>query len=258
MTPKRYFVFGCLTVLIQGGVLASQNTQPEIALSSGSAMGSSQAVSVSIAMQASTAAAEIPEPVKPQQKIPEKQPTPSVTEPSVTKTVAKAKPQKLVPKKVKPAAAKPSPKATQIAEHKPQAVEKTVSKPVEKDIPPKVIDEPTTEVAKTPSHNQNQADAKQGVTQQSVALNQPTFAAPPSQPHYPKKARKRGFQGTATVEVMFNQVGEQLSLTLVNSSGYRLLDKAALSAVEKWQFAAPTPQTAYAYTVRVPVKFALN
>jgi len=60
MTPKRYFVFGCLTVLIQGGVLASQNTQPEIALSSGSAMGSSQTVSVSIAMQASTAAAEIP------------------------------------------------------------------------------------------------------------------------------------------------------------------------------------------------------
>lgn len=57
---------------------------------------------------------------------------------------------------------------------------------------------------------------------------------------------------------MFNQLGEQLSLELVDSSGYRLLDKAALAAVKQWQFAAPSPQTALAYTVRVPIKFALN
>ncbi|MGS0673706.1 TonB family protein [Shewanella sp. 0m-4] len=247
MTPKRYFAFGCLTVLIQGGVLASQNTAPQLQLSTGSAMGSSQAVSLSIAMLASQAAAETPAAPKlinPQQKIPEKQPT---------KPIAKAEPQK-----VKPTSVKASSTATQLAQQKTQSVTKPASNPVVKDVNQKVTDEPTTDVEQTQSHNQAKVEAKQGVSKQTVALSQPTFAAPPSQPHYPKKARKRGFQGTATIEVMFNQIGEQLSLTLVDSSGYRLLDKAALSAVEKWRFTAPKPQTAFSYTVRVPVKFALN
>lgn len=252
MTPKRYFAFGCLTILIQGGVLASQNSQPELQLNSGSAMGSSQAVSLSIAMQASQA------PTTPEQ----------ITEP--VKTKAKPAPQ---PQEVAKATAKPQPiakpKAIAHTQAKPLAPKKAVTnKPktlkelAKKPTPVKPIEKTQESVveaqAEQLSHNQLKADAKQGISKQAIALSQPTFAAPPSQPHYPKKARKKGFQGTATVEVMFNQLGEQLSLTLVDSSGYRLLDKAALNAVEKWQFAAPTPQTAYAYTVRVPVRFALN
>ncbi|MCL1146389.1 TonB family protein [Shewanella marinintestina] len=254
MTPKRYFAFGCLTVLIQGGVLASQNSQPELQLSSGSAMGSNQAVSLSIAMQASQAPKVIEPEISPAetQIEPKLQPkkiakakTEAKTKPT-TKPKPKAKPKPKVEPTVKPTKQvaklepkKPAPhKAKSTAEAKQSALE------------PKL--EPQT------AHNQAQVDAKQGVSKQAVALSQPTFASPPAQPSYPKKARKKGFQGTATIEVMFNQLGEQLSLTLVDSSGYRLLDKAALSAVEKWQFAAPKPQTAYAYTVRVPVKFALN
>ncbi|GIU14050.1 energy transducer TonB [Shewanella sp. MBTL60-007] len=252
MTPKRYFAFGCLTILIQGGVLASQNSQPELQLNSGSAMGSSQAVSLSIAMQASQA------PTTPEQ----------ITEP--VKTKAKPAPQ---PQEVAKATAKPQPiakpKAIAHTQAKPLAPKKavtnkpkTLKEPAKKPTPVKPIEKTQESVveaqAKQLSHNQLKADAKQGISKQAITLSQPTFAAPPSQPHYPKKARKKGFQGTATVEVMFNQLGEQLSLTLVDSSGYRLLDKAALNAVEKWQFAAPTPQTAYAYTVRVPVRFALN
>lgn len=247
MTPKRYFAFGCITLLIQGAVLASQNSAPNLQLNSGSAMGSNQAMNLSIAMQASQA------------------PASATAEPEPVKEVA---PVKQAPKtvKTKPAATTPAvntkPKTTEVRK-KTTAKTKPVAKPqaVAKKQPEKI--EPIQEVAQDISseqqtHNQSQVSAKQGVTQQSVQLSQPTFAAPPAQPHYPKKARKRGLQGTATIEVIFNQVGEQLSLTLVDSSGYRLLDKAALNAVEKWQFSAPTPQTAYAYTVRVPVKFQLN
>lgn len=248
MTPKRYFAFGCLTVLIQGAVLASQNTEAELSMTAGTAMGSNNAVSVSIAMQASQAAQ--PAPATPE---PIKAPKKQVEEP-----VAKAEPVKPAQKKTKPTKVKTPPKATQIAKQQTQQETKPISQSTLEDTIAKEVDEATTELAQTQSHNQAQVDAKQGMTQQSVTLAKPTFAVPPSQPHYPKKARKRGFQGTATIEVMFNQLGEQLSLTLVDSSGYRLLDKAALSAVEKWQFAAPSPQTAYAYTVRVPVKFALN
>jgi protein TonB len=234
MTPKRYFAFGCLTLLIQGGVLASQNSEATIQLSSGSAMGSNQAVNLSIAMQASQAPAS--ETAKPK-----------------AKAVKKLEPKPVVKTAAKPIA-KITAKRKPVAKQPPTETQKKLASKGEK----VVEKQPKKQSSQQRAHNQVQAEAKQGVSKQSVALNQPTFAAPPTQPHYPKKARQRGFQGTATIEVMFNQVGEQMSLTLVDSSGYRLLDKAALNAVEKWQFSAPSPQTAYAYTVRVPVKFELN
>ncbi|MGL4712684.1 MAG: energy transducer TonB, partial [Shewanella sp.] len=91
-----------------------------------------------------------------------------------------------------------------------------------------------------------------------VELAKPLFAAAPPQPTYPKIARKKGLEGTATIEVMFNELGEQLTLTLVTSSGFSLLDQAALDAVENWQFAAPAQRLASHYKVRVPIRFALN
>jgi protein TonB len=91
-----------------------------------------------------------------------------------------------------------------------------------------------------------------------VELAKPLFATAPPQPTYPRIARKKGFEGTATIEVMFNELGEQLALTLVTSSGFSLLDQAAIAAVENWQFAAPTPRLASHYKVRVPIRFALN
>jgi len=57
---------------------------------------------------------------------------------------------------------------------------------------------------------------------------------------------------------MFNELGEQLALKLVKSSGFSLLDQAALDAVETWQFEAPAPRLASHYKVRVPIRFALN
>ncbi|WP_394497803.1 energy transducer TonB [Shewanella sp. ENK2] len=254
MTPRRYFAFGCLTVLIQGGVLASQNTEPEIQLAAGSAMGSNQAVSVMVAMQASAQAQSTEqtiEEVLPELK-PEIKPEP--------KPEVKPEPKPIPEKIVKTDPKKPAPDNV-IAK-----VEEVIEQEVVEPTPTPVTEQPPTEISDTElastdasaTHEQQQVEAQQGVTQQTVALQKPTFSAPPSQPNYPRKARKRGFEGTATVEVMFNQIGEQLSLTLVNSSGYSLLDAAAIDAVEKWKFAAPSPQTAFAYTVRVPVKFALN
>ena len=246
MTPRRYFAFGCLTVLIQGGVLASQNTEPEIQLAAGSAMGSNQAVSVMVAMQASAQAQSTEQTIE--EVLPELKPEVKPEPKPIPEKVVKTDPKKPAPDNV-------------IAK-----VEEVIEQEVVEPTPTPVTEQPQTEISDTElastdasaTHEQQQVEAQQGVTQQTVALQKPTFSAPPSQPNYPRKARKRGFEGTATVEVMFNQIGEQLSLTLVNSSGYSLLDAAAIDAVEKWKFAAPSPQTAFAYTVRVPVKFALN
>ncbi|MCW3172919.1 energy transducer TonB [Shewanella subflava] len=258
MTPKRYFAFGCLTILIQGGVLASQNSEPTIQLSEGSAMGANQAVSIMIAMKVSSQASS------------------NVQAPIEVKPISKAE------KPIEPVKNKPVKIAKPVLEpvEKPQMVAKLPRVKADKKAPlthaeqPKALISETainldeSQISNTESNtesnavltvnNQQPIDSTQGVTQETVALPQPTFLAPPVQPNYPKKARKRGFEGTVTVEVMFNQIGEQLSLTLVDSSGYSLLDTEAINAVKQWQFAAPSPQTALAYTVRVPVKFALN
>ncbi|MBR9728364.1 energy transducer TonB [Shewanella intestini] len=266
MTPRRYFAFGCLTVLIQGGVLASQNTKPDIQLAAGSAMGSNQAVSVMVAMQASAQAQSTEQTIKevlPEVKLepkPEVKPEPKPEVKPEPKPEVKPEPKPIPEKVVKTDPKKPAPDNV-IAK-----VEDVIEQDIVELIPTPVTEQPQTEKSDTElastdasaTHEQQQVEAQQGITQQTIALQKPTFSAPPSQPNYPRKARKRGFEGTATVEVMFNQMGEQLSLTLVNSSGYSLLDAAAIDAVEKWQFAAPSPQTAFAYTVRVPVKFALN
>ncbi|WP_144206766.1 energy transducer TonB [Shewanella donghaensis] len=249
MTPKRYFAFGCLTILIQGGVLASQNSVPEIQLTEGAAMGSNHTVSIAIAMQAKTAMVQqskTKEVVEKEVKI-----QPEVVKQVIKKTISE---QAIVKAKPKEAI-----EETAVEEMVIEEVAKTDNTSTEvNDAEVEQAEELTTSIESDNSHNQQQVDAKQGVSQQTIALNKPTFSAPPAQPNYPKKARKRGFEGTATIEVMFNQIGEQLSLTIIDSSGYNLLDAAAMNAVEQWQFAAPSPQTAYAYTVRVPVKFALN
>ena len=222
MTPKRYLTFACLTALIQGGVIASQS-QPSELRTAGVPMGSVQSINLTIAT-----------------------PTAQSTSPAATPVAAAVEKQL-----TKAAPNKPKAKIKQPASD--NKIPKTNTDPLVADTKPLSVSD-----ADIHAQQQPETQAKQGVAQTNIMLNRPTFSSPPSQPLYPKLARKRGFEGTVTVEVMFNQIGEQLSLTLIDSSGFTLLDKAALNAVEKWQFSAPSPQTAYAYTVRVPVKFALN
>ncbi|MCW1252774.1 energy transducer TonB, partial [Shewanella baltica] len=140
---------------------------------------------------------------------------------------------------------------------------------VEQKIEPKTTQEPTNLIANAAeldakaTQNVDSAAADNAQFNDSLQTNivelaKPLFATAPPQPTYPRIARKKGFEGTATIEVMFNELGEQLALTLVTSSGFSLLDQAAIAAVENWQFAAPTPRLASHYKVRVPIRFALN
>jgi len=241
MTPRRYFTFACFTALIQGGVITSQGQSSEITLSAGTVLGSIQSINITIATHGTETLATPPtdhtqarkktltSPKKPEHRMFD----PVKTNNLVNITSPVPEPKSKMDALAHTKAQKQTDAATEIV-------------PVSK------------KQADVNSSRQLDTQTSQGVTQTNIALNQPTFSAPPSQPNYPKLARKRGFEGTATVEVMFNQIGEQLSLTLINSSGFNLLDNAALNAVKKWQFSAPSPQKAYAYTVRVPVRFALN
>jgi len=78
-------------------------------------------------------------------------------------------------------------------------------------------------------------------------------------PAYPEVARRRGQEGTVTLEVLVLADGRVGEMDLVASSGYRSLDKAALKAVRRWQFKPATSLSAPVESrVLVPVDFILN
>ena len=78
-------------------------------------------------------------------------------------------------------------------------------------------------------------------------------------PHYPDLARRNGWQGLCMVRVNVDAAGRAASVALARSSGYGILDQAALTAVKRWKF---TPRmvrgAASASTVEVPVNFSLR
>lgn len=61
------------------------------------------------------------------------------------------------------------------------------------------------------------------------------------------------------VRVMVNKDGQVEEADLERTSGYEMLDRAAVEAVEKWRFAPGTINgEAAAMWVSIPVRFALK
>jgi len=55
-------------------------------------------------------------------------------------------------------------------------------------------------------------------------------------PRYPRRARKRGYQGTVILAVLVTTEGKAGRIKVFQSSGRRLLDEAAILSVKKWRF----------------------
>jgi protein TonB len=72
-------------------------------------------------------------------------------------------------------------------------------------------------------------------------------------PVYPLVARRRGEEGKVLLRVNLSQSGAVKDVTLEESSGFELLDKAALKAVRHWRFSRKA-----ARTVLVPINFRLQ
>jgi protein TonB len=105
---------------------------------------------------------------------------------------------------------------------------------------------PAPQVPKTVS-----ASKKTNIPQPVVILNTP--------PNYPETARRAGWEGRVTVRVEVSADGVPTSVTLGKSSGYGVLDQAALRAVKSWRFQPRSVGgVAMAGVVEVPVHFALN
>ena len=78
-------------------------------------------------------------------------------------------------------------------------------------------------------------------------------------PDYPLIARKRGNQGTVVLEVLVDRQGKVADLRLSASSGYSVLDQAALASVKTWLFDPGTRGGERVdMWVKVPVRFRLE
>lgn len=268
MTPKRYCGFALMALSLQSAVLASQTATPDplvmptkggLQLSfSAAPAAASQTASAQTQNQAANAeshpAAKAPsakhkeaEYKAPQHQEPLKQ---NVAKPELPKSkLLKTKPVKASQKQTSKMS-KPQP-----TQEKPREIAEK-SEPKHASTTPRAEPVPREEKPGTPS-SPVQTAGTPGLNH-TIELAEPVFASPPTPPSYPRLARKRGFEGTALVDIFFDHQGKTQNALLVSSSGYSILDEAALAAVRHWQFSIPSQASAARFKVRVPVRFALN
>ncbi len=78
-------------------------------------------------------------------------------------------------------------------------------------------------------------------------------------PDYPAQAQDRGMQGQVILKVHVLASGHADNVTVAKSSGFRILDDAAVKAVLAWSFdPAKRGQTPIDGWVKVPLNFKLS
>ncbi len=94
------------------------------------------------------------------------------------------------------------------------------------------------------------------------ARNTPTTSARPifnPKPIYPALARRERQQGRVILALQINTAGHVTNVSLVRSSGFPLLDAAALQSVRRWSFVpAQVAGLAIPSKLEVPITFSLT
>ena len=100
---------------------------------------------------------------------------------------------------------------------------------------------------------QPQSGEEQALTGSKVQVDHSTL------PVYPRIAREQKWEGTVFLRVVIQPDGSQENLTVRKSSGYDILDKAAIEAVSAWRFiAARDGNIPIKSMVEIPVRFRLQ
>lgn len=135
----------------------------------------------------------------------------------------------------------------------------------EKDDPPpekrEVITGPEHPPVRTPEHppslpavEDSGMEIKKRVTVPPV----PCYKNNPS-PRYPALARRRGYEGEVLLSARISTDGTVIALKVKESSGYPILDRAAVKAVAAWEFEpARRMGVPVSLSVDIPVRFVLQ
>jgi periplasmic protein TonB len=176
-------------------------------------------------------------------------------------------------KKVKKRKPKPIPKPKPPKKVlKPPEIEKAPEKPLSSPAPEEPEKEKEPETVKEP--DDSSADFTKDITKEEISMvgdegvvvgdvpvvreAMPLYRINPA-PKYPRIARRRGYKGTVVLEVLVDRNGRVGDLRVSTSSGYKILDKAALASVKDWAFEpGMRGDQKVEMWVRVPVRFQLN
>jgi len=147
---------------------------------------------------------------------------------------------------------------------KPQSVRPQQEQPLA-EAEPAAVDQSMVAATEPRLALQQAAAIEQAVKQapeQPDAVEPPRFGAaylhnPP--PRYPLVSRRMGEEGHVMLRVLVSIEGKAESVEIESGSGSARLDKAAVEAVEKWQFipAKRDREPVSAYVI-VPIRFTLN
>lgn len=145
---------------------------------------------------------------------------------------------------VKPTAPEPPKKQEKPRERPPE----TASKPVEK----------KKEEVQKPSPADSQESPSSRASHGSDADELPRMLINPA-PRYPPEALAAGIEGTVMLRTRVEEDGRVSAVSIHESSGYEVLDEAALAVVRYWRFLpARRGGRPMAYEVGVPVRFYIR
>ena len=78
-------------------------------------------------------------------------------------------------------------------------------------------------------------------------------------PTYPKVARQKGWQGTVLLKVTVQEEGKPSEILIEQTSGFELLDQAAIKSVKNWKFRGlHSGKLALPYSLLIPIQFVLK
>lgn len=111
----------------------------------------------------------------------------------------------------------------------------------------------TNENPRTSKKNKKTSD----VPIKTIYFTDPEYRNNPS-PTYPKKARKKGYEGLVELLVLISVDGRASQIKIKKSTGYNILDKQAIKSIQKWTFNPPINdgQIVDAW-VMIPIRFKL-
>lgn len=255
MNTRRYVVCGVVSVALHSLAIWAQPPSPQFTINDAN-------TGNRVAIQLIASTKQVPKepesaPVEdpPQQETTKPEPKP-VKSPSVKKEPpkkAEVQPQKKVKPEVNPpkeTKKKPLEKVTK----KERKEEKTKPLP-----PKKPIEKPEEKTEETAEEISEENQMTQAKSSSPMLVERPTFKVRPSQPKYPRMAKRKGMEGTVLIEVWLDEEGHQTHRSLLKSSGFELLDGAAMDAVKKWRFNGHEENgVALAHRVRIPVRFNLD
>jgi protein TonB len=163
--------------------------------------------------------------------------------------IKKEKKMKVANKVKEPAAVKAEKTVPETEPVKNKAIVEEKPEPVEEE----VVDEPVTLEG---DETEGYVPDKEGSVVVTEAI--PLYRANP-EPAYPRLAKKRGYQGTVLLSVLVNKEGTVDDLWLFESSGYKILDNAAIDAVKGWTFEpGRRGSEPVEMWVEVPVRFEIR